>query len=82
MHCGIHALYNPIPKYLASKWYILDVKIFCSYKENWAFVKQGPSITGQSITGQKFHNSFRVSGKSVSTPKLLETCVQVEYMYF
>ena len=45
-------------------------------------MKQGLSITGQSITGQKFHNSFRVSGKSVSTPNLLETCVQVEDMYF
>ena len=45
-------------------------------------MKQGLSITGQSITGQKFHNSSRVSGKSVSTPNLPETCVQVEYMHF
>ena len=45
-------------------------------------MKQGLSITGQSITGHKFHNSYRVSGKSVSTPNLPETCVQVEYMPF
>ena len=69
-------------KYLASTWYTLDAEIFCSYKENWAFMKQGLPIAGQSITGQKFHNSFRVSDKSVSTPNLLETCVQVEYMHF
>ena len=45
-------------------------------------MKQGLPIAGQSITGQKFQNSFRVSDKSVSTPNLLETCVQVEYMHF
>ena len=73
---------NPLLKYLASIWYILDVKIIRSYKENWAFVKQGLSITGQSITGQKFHNSLRVFHKSVSSPNLLETCVQLEYMHF
>ena len=45
-------------------------------------MKQGLSITGQSITGQKFHNSLRVSHKSVSSPNLVETCVQLDYMHF
>ena len=45
-------------------------------------MKQDMPIAGQSITGQKFHNSFRVFDKSVSTPNLLETCEQVEDMYF
>ena len=45
-------------------------------------MKQGLSITGQSITGQKFHNSLRVSHKSVSSPNVLETFVQLEYMHF
>ena len=45
-------------------------------------MKQGLPIAGQSITGQKFHNNFRVSHKSVSTPNLLKNCVQVEYMHF
>ena len=45
-------------------------------------MKQDMPIAGQSITGQNFHNSFRVSDKSVSTLNLLETCEQVEDMYF
>ena len=44
-------------------------------------MKQGLLIAGQSITRQKFHNSFRVSDKSVSTPNL-KTSVQVEYLPF
>ena len=82
MHHGIHAWYNPLQKYLASTWYILDGKILRSYRGNWAFVKQGLSITGQSITGQKFHNSLRVSQKSVSSANLVETCVQLDFMHF
>ena len=45
-------------------------------------MKQGLPFIGQSITGHKFHHRFGVSGKSVSTPNLLENCVQVEYMHF
>ena len=45
-------------------------------------MKQGLLIAGQSIMRQKFHNSFRVSDKSVSTPNLLKTSVQVEYLPF
>ena len=45
-------------------------------------MKQCLSITGQSITGQKFHHRFRVSGKSVSTPNLLkELCTSRIYAF-
>ena len=44
-------------------------------------MKQCLSITGRSITRQKFHNSFVVSGKSVSIPNLLETSVQLIRTY-
>ena len=45
-------------------------------------MKQDLLIVGQSIMRQKFHNSLRVTDKSVSTPNLLKTFVQVEYLPF
>ena len=44
-------------------------------------MKQDLLIAGQSIMRQKFHNSLRVTDKSVSTPNL-KTFVQVEYLPF
>ena len=55
MHYGIHTKCNQLQKYLASTWYILDGKIFCSYKEKLSVMsgmsrdRHSVSITGQIL---------------------------------